>query len=516
MADSSTQGRAGTDAAPPAEGASFLSTYHGILRGSSVYSVAVIVPKIASLLLLRLYTSYLTTSDYGIMELIELTVSLAGLLLGSNLASGFLYYYFQSDSREARNSTLSSAMIGAALVGAVVASAGALMAAPLSRLVFHTPAYASYLRIAFASFGLTLPMEIGYAYFRVLDRAWTYVGATLVGLALSITFNVLLLAVAGWGIRAILVSTLISTASLAVLMGVFAFRHAGLVFRPRAFVRILRYSIPVGLGTGSQFLLHFSDRFILLRYVSMSQLGIYSLAYKFGMLIGFIQLPYANYWTSQMYKLLPSEGGNVVYKRVFTYVVTVLTYATVVITVAAGPALHILVTAPYRGAAHLIPWLAAAYVIRAAGDHFRCVYFVQGRPGLDAKVLWAAGLTCVAASLLLIPRYGVWGAVASTIIGFATLAVVGYFTTKRMYVFQLEWRRVLLAVSLGAVLCVAARQLDSFHVALRLAGAVAATALFPLLLWVAGFFSPGEKAGISQALAALIRRCRTPRNGIQS
>jgi O-antigen/teichoic acid export membrane protein len=515
MFDSPVRAGAETDASPPAEGIGFRSVYQGILRGSGVYSVAVIVPRIASLLLLRLYTSYLTTSDYGIMELIELTVSLVGLLFGSNLASGFLYYYFQADSQEGRNFTLSSAIIGAALAGAVAASAGGLMAAPLSRLVFHTPAYAPCLRIAFTSFGLTLPVEIGYAYFRALNRAWTYVGANLAGLALSVTFNVLLLAVAGWGIRGILTSTLISTASLATLMAVFAFHDAGAAFRPRAFWRIFRYSVPVALGTGSQFLLHFSDRFILMRHIPTSQLGIYSLAYKFGMLISFMQQPYANYWTSQMYRLLPSEGGDVIYKRVFTYVVTVLTYAAVVITLAAGPALQVLVTAPYRGAVRLIPWLAAAYVIRAAGDHFRCIYYVQGRPGVDAKVLWAAGLTCVAASLLLIPRYGVWGAVASTIIGFATVAAVGFFTTRRMFAFRLEWRRVLLAVSLGVLLCAAARHIDTLPFVLRLAGAALAAGLYPLLLWAAGFFSPGEKAGISRALAAFLRRRGRSGNGTQ-
>jgi O-antigen/teichoic acid export membrane protein len=505
-----------TNATPVAEAAGFASVYHGILKGSSVYSLAVILPKFTSLFLLPLYTHYLSPSDYGIMELVELTVSLVGLLFGSNLASGFLYFYFQDSIREARNATASSALLGGVVLGATAACCGAFCAAPISLLVFHTSTYAAFLRIAFVSFGLSVPMEVGYAFLRAENRPWLYVGANLFGLTLSITFNVVLLVAVGWRIQAILVSTLISSSTVVLVVAAFILRNTGIRLQVRRFLRILRYAAPVAIGTGSVFLLHFSDRFILMRYIPTSELGVYSLAYKFGMLVAFVQWPFSNYWTSQMYTLLRAENGAVLFRRVFTYEVTALTYAAVLLTAAAGPALQVLTTPAFRGAVRLIPWLAAAYVIRAAGDQFRCIYHLNGRPGLDARTLWSAGVTCVAASLLLIPRYGVWGAVASTIIGFSTVAIVGFFTSRRLFRFQLEWRRLGLAVLLGSVLCVLVRHLDTFHFAVRLAGGATAGVLFPLLLWVTGYFTAGERAGIGRALAALAKRGWAPGNGIQS
>src|SRR6476646_6429414 len=71
-------------------------------KHSFIYGLGGLVARILAVLLLPLYTRYLTTSDYGAIEtLIALTTVLAVLLrLGTQ--SAFFRFYFDSPEREER------------------------------------------------------------------------------------------------------------------------------------------------------------------------------------------------------------------------------------------------------------------------------------------------------------------------------------------------------------------------------------------------------------------------------
>ncbi|MBV9744295.1 MAG: lipopolysaccharide biosynthesis protein, partial [Acidobacteriia bacterium] len=56
--------------------------FHDLLKKTSTYSIATIAGRALSVLLLPIYTRFLTPADYGVMELLDITVNLVSLLLG--------------------------------------------------------------------------------------------------------------------------------------------------------------------------------------------------------------------------------------------------------------------------------------------------------------------------------------------------------------------------------------------------------------------------------------------------
>ena len=61
-----------------------------ILKHAGIYSVAVIASRMASVLLLPVYTRYLKPSDYGVLELLEMTSFLFSTLIGLRCSTGWL------------------------------------------------------------------------------------------------------------------------------------------------------------------------------------------------------------------------------------------------------------------------------------------------------------------------------------------------------------------------------------------------------------------------------------------
>jgi hypothetical protein len=72
-------------------------SFGSMLRKSAVYAIAILAPRALSFALIPLYTRYLTPADYGVLELLDLTLNLIIVFAGSRLGQAFYYYFAEPD-----------------------------------------------------------------------------------------------------------------------------------------------------------------------------------------------------------------------------------------------------------------------------------------------------------------------------------------------------------------------------------------------------------------------------------
>ena len=469
-----------------------MTSFRSLLRHSAAYSVPVILGKMASFILLPVYTRFLTPADYGVLELLDLTSFVLSSLLGGRLGDALCYFYAAESSEERRGRVASTAMFSAAVMGVLGAAAGFALSAPLSSLVFATASYAPYLRLVFLNFVLVLPQEVGLAYLRARNRSTLFTIFLSLRLVVSIAFNVWFLAAWSMGVSAMLWSTVLASAVMVVGVGAVVFAATRMSFDIALCKRMVAYALPIGVGGVALLVIHYGDRFFLQRYDSLADVGIYSLAYKLGMLLGYVQTPIMTYWTSQMYQVVRGERGQEINARVCTYLVLALSTGAVAISVFSRPALELLTTPAFSGAAKFVPWIAAAYVIRGLGDQFRNVFLMENRTGSDAATSTIGSVLCVAGYFLLIPRYKIWGAVAATLIAFIGIAIYSYWKSQQIKKYQYEVRRLVKIGAASVVACVVAIAGAPDSMAGQFAMGAAGMILFVVLLAGSGFFTREE------------------------
>ena len=94
---------------------------------------------------------------------------------------------------------------------------------------------------------------------------------------------------------------------------------------------------------------------------------------------------------------------------------------------------------------------------------------------------------------LLIPRYGSWGAVAATLIGFIALLVGGQIYSQRLWPCRFEFGRLArIAVCMAAVVMLG-RWIPPKAGIWQFLMAAAVMAAFPVLLFITGFFHADER-----------------------
>ena len=63
------------------------SHYRDILKHSGVYGLGQVLSRLASVLMLPLYTHYLRPADYGTIAILDLTAGVVGIIIGGGMVS---------------------------------------------------------------------------------------------------------------------------------------------------------------------------------------------------------------------------------------------------------------------------------------------------------------------------------------------------------------------------------------------------------------------------------------------
>jgi O-antigen/teichoic acid export membrane protein len=311
-------------------------------------------------------------------------------------------------------------------------------------------------------------------------------------MAVSVAGTIIALAVLHMKVWGVLSSSLTAMIATGVPLAVYAFRVYPAAFEFPLLLRLAKFSFPLGLSGVALFVVHFGDRFLLPHYRPMSDLGVYSVAYKIGMLISLVYFSFHSYWSAQVYNIARRDDAAIIIARTFSYLMLVMTLTAMALVVGTHPALRILTRPAYAGAAPLVPIIVLAYWVRGIGDFFRCLFLVKGRPGYDAACNWIGSAACLAAYFLLIPRWGTWGAAIATLIAFTIIGLLSVFWSYRIYPYRLETTRLAKLAAAAGVPMAAYFIVPVSSLIGQIAWAAALMLSCLLLLALSRFQTPGE------------------------
>jgi O-antigen/teichoic acid export membrane protein len=412
--------------------------FRELVKKTGIYAIAGVAARALSILLLPVYTRFLSPADYGVMELLDLTVNLVSLLLGARLGQAIFYFYFAAEGKREKETCVSTALACSVLCGILCASLSLFFAPSLSRFIFGTAEYSHYLKLVFLGFGLSLPLEVGYCCLRAYGDSKRFVAVKIASqfgaAALALVFLVMFRA----GINALLIGSLIGFAGTGAYVSWHLLRSVRTSIDLRLMMRLVRYSMPLGVSGLAVFLIHYGDRFFLRPRISLAELGIYSLAYKIGMLVSFCHAPFVLHWNAQICEIGHRKDGRQIFVQSYMYLAAGLSVVVVVLSVFATPCLRLLTPPAFHGAAGMVPWIAFAYLLRAIGAHVQSLFTLAGKPDLEARVNCVGSAACVAGYVLLVPPFGVRGAIAATLLGFTVILIYGSMVASRVMPYELQ------------------------------------------------------------------------------
>jgi O-antigen/teichoic acid export membrane protein len=455
-----------------------------LARHSAVYGLGSLVSRFIAVLLLPVYTRYLSPADYGLIETLVALSAVLAVLLAAGVKSAFFRFYFDDDDkrRVVRTSFWFTMTTGTA--GLV---AGLALAGPISQLLFGTSEHADLVRAAFVGLWAHVNYEQMTSLFRVEQRSVAYLIATLINLGLTVGATLLLVVALEKGPIGVIIGNF--TGTLIVYAGLLAYRREQLGLElDRPLLREMnRFGMPLVPSALFLWVLNFSDRFFLVKLAGPREVGLYSIGVRMASAIILFLAAFRTAWPAFAYSIEDDREAKRTYSFVLTYIVVITSWMALALGVLAPWLVRLLTTEEFYSAERVVGPLAFA---AAAFGAYVVVVIGIGRARRTRSnwvITGAAAALNVVLNLILIPEFGMMGAAVATIGAYGTLFLGMAWKAQAVYPVPYQWRRVATAMGTAIALTVVGRMLD-----LPLAAAIALVAVYPLVLLPLGFYLPEE------------------------
>ncbi len=464
-----------------------------LLKHSSTYALAALGAQAIGIILIPIYTRYLTPADYGFLEIFLTTQGIMIPIFGMGLGSALLFFFSKRDTEEGRKEIISTALVFLAATSSCLVLALMLGANNFSSLLFHSGQYTFYFRIIFLTvfFGTleVIPMSV----FQAREESRRYMFFSLARFAVGAGLNIYFVVGLHMGVLGILLGGLITSAIFCAILLPQITRGLKPRFSKSLLKEMLRYGLPLIPVAFLVWIMAASDRYFLQIFSNPTELGLYSLGYKFGgVLHGLILGPFQLAWMPFLFSISKERNAREIYAAVLTYFTVAAMFVALALSILSKEVLMVMATPAFYGAYRVVPLIALSYLFYGC---FSCVsagMYLEKKTKYIPYIIGAAAALNLGLNYLLIPTYGMMGAAIATVSSYALLLVVALFVSRRFYPISYEWSRIgRIFLAAGLV------YLGSMFITNDspiIAGVLKALTLlgFPALLFAFRFFKPEE------------------------
>lgn len=486
--------------------AAVTSELHIAVKQSAVWGVGGVLIKVASFIMLPLYTRYLRPTDYGIWELLDLLMSLLGMLLNIGVTTAVLKYYAAAETSEERRRVISTSFVFAFLTGSIVFVTGWALIPVVTHALFGPDVSSIYLFLSFTVSVMAYVANVPYTLMRAKNRAELLVTYDAVGTAVVLVLNVYFVVALKLGLVGVLLSPLVVGTCKTIILFYWTRHDIGISIDSKQLRQLLVFGGPLILSNITMFVLNFSDRFFLREFRSLEIVGVYAVGYKFAYILNFLVIqPFNMMWQGRMFVIHKQVDYRRIFRHMFSLYSLLLIASGLGIALFGSAAVPILVDHRYRGAIAIIPVVTLAYVFQGTGSFLQVGMFLASRTALIGIVSATAAIATLLLNYFLIRSFGMMGAAAATLLGFLILAAGSYIFSERVCPLGLGLGRMLkaLLLAIGVYLVSALPAIDAWW--LSLLWKAISFCVFGGLVWKTGLLSDDEVATIASVRESALK-----------
>lgn len=421
-------------------------------RHSGIYAAGNALNRLGAFLLLPLYTRYLTTGQYGTLEMFYAISSIVSGILAVGIAHATLRFYFEYKEQADRNALVSTNLIAAAIISTAGALVVAATAGPLVTWVLGSDAPPSALPIILVTLVLELSSQVCLAYLRARELSVFFISVSFGKLIVQCIANTILLAKFDAGVEGVLAGNLLAVAFGWLLLIGYTLRHCGLHFQRDKLAPVLRYSLPFLYTTIVAVLAGNIDRFMINSLLSLEALGVYALALKFSKLISdLIGEPFNRSYGAFRFTMMGLPDAAAIQARIVRYVFALLSIVGLGLIYFTGDALHLMSSPQFWPAADLMPLLVLASIAQLLNYPAQTGILYNKSTGQLFHINLIQSVFGLAAGLLLMWRFGLQGACLAVLLSSALGVALTHRISQRYFPVQYEYRRlaILFAILVG-------------------------------------------------------------------
>lgn len=404
-----------------------MGMYKYLLKNVGLLTVSSFATKLLSFFLVPLYTSVLTTGEYGTYDVFYTTIGVLLPIITCNIQEGVLRYSLDKkfDQDAVATIGLRFTLFGITLVmiGLFVVSASGLFGL--------TPLYALYF---LAMFGVQAFSGLLLFYARGNDKIAVLSVSGVLGSFVTIVLNIILLVPFNLGLDGYFIANILGPFSQVLFLVI----KTGMFTRVRMFSSyrneartLVTYSLPLAINSIAWWVTSVSDRYVIIFFCGLAANGIYSVASKIPSILSILQNIFSQAWTLSVVKDYDSQDSNGFFAQTYAFYSCLLTIVCSAIIVLDKVLASFLYAKDFFAAWEYVPWLTMAIIFGALSNYLGG-FFTAVKDSKSFAISSIAGAVAnVMLNFIFVPQFGPMAAAISTAACYVLVWVMRLFRARR-------------------------------------------------------------------------------------
>lgn len=417
-----------------------------LIKNTSIYSIGLILPKIVNYILVPIYTRYMTTAEYGIVS--SMTVMSAILLILFTFAierSIYRIYYEYKDEQDKKD-FLGTISILIYLISIIITCLSFVFRDTLSQVFQKIDFFPYYMYMIFGTY-ITVFTTVTKVILQVKEKPIIFVSISFSQFILNCLLIFVFVIHQHQGAVGMLKALLFSNLLILPVVLYINIKSVNFTFNKQMAIGAFKLSWPFIPSLLSAWILNLSNRIFIERYFSLSDVGVFSLAFTLAGVVLVVAGAFNQAYNPVFFKLANSkdqdESKSLIGRYNHIYALTILVFC-FNLSFFSKDIIYYIFDEKFREATKLIPVISFAYLISQVSGLFNLMIYQKKKTKQLMLITFLGAMLSLLLNYMLIPKYGSIGAGWATMLSFLVVFILTYSFARRCYFVSIGLLKVII------------------------------------------------------------------------
>lgn len=426
--------------------------YKDLSTNTLIFMISNFGSKLISFFLVPLYTYVLSTTEYGLVDLVTTTVQLLVPVLTLNVQDAVLRFSLDDEYKKENVLKVATRIIALSSM-ALLIMLGTVWALNIVQL------NSSYLTFLFASYFVGSLYNTLTMYLRASDKMKLIAVSGVINTAVTCLLNIVLLLAVKIGVT----GYMIANVSGMLIADIIMITNGGVLknLREANFDRkiakpMILYGLPLVVNSIAWWINNASDRYILSYFCGAAINGIYAVSYKIPTILAMIQNTFYNAWSVSAITEFDEDDKDGFIGNVYSMYSAVCVISSSLIMLLNIFIAKLLYAKEFFQAWKYVPFLLVGTVFSGLGLFIGCIFTAVKQTKDISSTTFTGAIVNTILNFMLIPWIGALGAAIATMIGYLTTFTMRLIKVRKIIRMQVGWKNQILSFIVLLAQCIVA------------------------------------------------------------
>lgn len=401
-----------------------------LIKNTTIYALGDIIPRLIGFISLPILTQYLSPADYGIVNYVN-TLNTFLLALGFlSLNTYFLVFFYRCETKEEQQKLLGNLSSFILLLNAVIVVILLIFGPSIFKALGSNIDFYPFIIIAVFTNFFNLFSILPSALFRVLERPMPLTILNVSRGVIAFGLTLVLVIFFDYTALGVLYANLIVNFVFAFVFMYMIRNHMVWNLDFKQIKSALAFSLPLVPGAIAYYLTTISDRILIDKYLSLSELGIYGIAATIALILNIFSFGAYKAFEPYIFKNWGSDQFLNVFNNIRNSFVYVLLIGVLLLCLFAKEFFILMTDVEFHKAYKYVPMIIIGVYSSSIGLLYGTIITVKGKTKINSLIVIVGATLSVTLNIIFLPQFGLLTAAFVSSLAMTVMLVLSVWYAK--------------------------------------------------------------------------------------